>query len=260
MNITILNSSGRVHGNTERLLKALEDHLAMVAKQRQIDLEIKYIALAAQDIKICRGCRSCFDKGSCPLKDDAAAITESILASDALILSSPVAMEDVNGIMKNWIDRMAFCAHRPVFYGKCATVISTSGAGSSNHTLNTMKNALTAWGFQVLCAHKFKMGAYMESEKIEESFAEPLSIIAANLINAVEKSTAQKPTLFSLISFKIQQKYYSSCDRAGAIDRDYWAQKGWLSSSANYYMPVKCNFLKLSAARMIGAILSKRFF
>jgi hypothetical protein len=56
--------------------------------------------LAEMDIRTCRGCRICFDKGeeSCPLKDDLLAIRRRIEAAELLVLGSPVYVEDGNGV------------------------------------------------------------------------------------------------------------------------------------------------------------------
>lgn len=233
MKIVLINSSSRTKGNTERLLKLLENELMNAAERQSITINIRHVILSRLEIKFCRGCRCCFDRGDCPLKDSVTEIEALITDCDALVLAGPVYMEDVNGIMKTLIDRMAYHAHRPTFYDKYVIAISTSGAGSSNHTLNTMKNALMAWGLYVLCTQKFKMGAYMEDKLIEERYISKLSDIATSLINSVQNHLAQKPTLFSLILFKIQQKYYRTSNRVGALDRAYWKEKGWLNPNTN---------------------------
>ncbi len=259
MKIVLINSSGRTNGNTDRLLKVLENELIKTAEKRHIAIDIRHIILSEIEIKSCRGCRYCFDRGDCPLKDDVV-VTEALIAEcDALVLAGPVYMEDINGIMKTWIDRMAFLAHRPTYFDKYAIAISTSGAGTSNHSLNTMKNALMAWGFHILSTCKFRMGAHMEDKLIEERYISKLSDMAMNLISSFQNNVAQKPTLFSLISFNIQQKYYRTNNRAGTLDRSYWKEKGWLNSNTHFYMPIKCNPVKLLISNVIGAILSSLF-
>lgn len=259
MKILIINSSGRSNGNTESLLNALKNQLLTIADKRKITLDISHVLLSKHDIQICRGCRSCFDKGNCPLKDDVGKIQELLLDCDATIFASPVYLEDVNGIMKNFIDRLAFYSHRPALYGKCAIAISTSGLGSSNHTLNTLKNALTVWGFHVLRRKKFRMGAYMKDDCIEKQYSSKIFHIAKEFIDAIQNGKAQKPTLFSLVAFNIQQKYYRFCDRAGAIDRRYWEENGWLDPHVHYYVANRCNPMKLLLARAMGSFISKIF-
>ncbi len=259
MKIVLMNSSGRKNGNTDRLLKMLGSQLLHRANEKHLTLEINHVLLSGETVKSCLGCRSCFDRDVCPLKDDVIKIGEGISDADALILASPVYLEDVNGIMKNWLDRMAYNSHRPAYYKKYAVAITTSGAGASNHSLHTMKRALTAWGFHVLFTDKFIMGAYMEDERIESAYISKLSKIAADLIASIQADMAQKPTLLSLISFRIQQKYYRFSKRAGMVDRAYWEKKGWLEPKVNFYTPIRCNPVKLLFARVLGAFLSRLF-
>ena len=48
-------------------------------------------------------------------------------AADGIIFASPVYVNDVSGIAKTWIDRLAYVCHRPAFAGKCAYLIATVG-------------------------------------------------------------------------------------------------------------------------------------
>ncbi len=120
MKIISLVSSYRINGNTNTAVSLIEKQLLSIADKENIALEVEKIQLGHLDIKTCCGCRVCFDKGEgkCPLKDDLLEIWDKIHQTDGILVASPVYVEDVNGIMKNWIDRMAFNCHRPAFAGK----------------------------------------------------------------------------------------------------------------------------------------------
>jgi multimeric flavodoxin WrbA len=167
MNIIALNSSARRGGNTEQLLSLIEKRLREKASGAGFDLEYEMISLDALNLEFCRGCRICFDKGEgkCPLHDGLLELYSKLQATDGVIFASPVYVEDVNGIMKNFIDRMAFNCHRPAFAGKTALIVSTSGMGSSGHSGRTMRYALTSWGFHIAGVAKFSMGALMKKEE-----------------------------------------------------------------------------------------------
>lgn len=167
MKVISIISSNRKNGNTERLISLLEVELQSTAMSLHEEIEIERVALGHEELKMCLGCRVCFDKGEelCPLKDELLHIRELINAADGVILASPVYVEDVNGIMKNWIDRMAFNCHRPAFAGKTAMVITTSGMRSTNHALHTMKTALVLWGLYVVGQYKFCTGDFMKTEE-----------------------------------------------------------------------------------------------
>jgi len=158
LRIILLVSSYRANGNTNRIVSLIEKQLLSIADEENITLEVEKIQLSYFDIKTCCGCRACFDKGEeeCPLKDELLIIWEKIYQADGILAASPVYVEDVNGIMKNWIDRMAFNCHRPAFAGKTVYIVTTSGGGSSNHTINTMKNAFITWGMNFAGSSKFQ--------------------------------------------------------------------------------------------------------
>lgn len=149
MKILALMSSYRKKGNTARIVQMIEGQMEKIAARHDEPLDFETLHLAHMDIEMCRGCRTCFDRGeeTCPLKDDIPAIRAKIDAADGLILASPVYVDDVNAVAKNWIDRMAYVCHRPAFGGKCAYLIATVGEGPANHTLRTMNFALRSWGF-----------------------------------------------------------------------------------------------------------------
>lgn len=184
------------------------------------DVKCERIFLYEQKIAFCRGCRLCFDKGEqeCPMKDDLLPILEKIQKSDALIIGSPVYVEDVSGSIKNWIDRMAFNSHRPVFSGKPALIFTTSGVGSSSHAIRTMKTALNTWGFNVVGQLKFegknkKKNAEVGIEKACQKFH-----------RAICNQDNFKPAFNSLLFFKVQQSYWQK-QKEETFDVLFWQKK-----------------------------------
>ena len=129
------------------------------------------------------------------------------LAADGVILGSPIYVEDVNGIMKNWIDRMAFNCYRPVFSEKSALILATSGAGSSKYALRTMKTALNTWGFYTSAVGMFRMGVLMEKNEVEKCHNKRSRILADKLFTSILNNKPDKPSLYSLSVFKILQNY-----------------------------------------------------
>lgn len=259
MKIVCVVSSARQNGNTERIVKLMENQLVKIA-DKNTELTIEHVSLYKQDIRICRGCRVCFEKGEdhCPVRDDLRDIKDKLMDADALILASPIYVEDVNGIMKNWIDRMAYNCHRPMFHGKCAILITTSGAGASGRSLCTMKNALTSWGYHIVHMTNFRMGALMADQQIEEKYIDTITHCAGLLIDSVKKKRAYRPSFRSLLSFHIQQKYYRTSKNAGSLDRSYWQENGWLNKNASYYMPVHKG-IKLWGSKVFAVFLSRLF-
>jgi hypothetical protein len=69
MKILSIVSSYRMDGNTGRTVSLIEEQLQKEAAQRHVSLEIERISLGRLDVRTCRGCRLCFDRGEdmCPI-------------------------------------------------------------------------------------------------------------------------------------------------------------------------------------------------
>src|SRR5512141_2675725 len=169
MKILVLVGSYRRNGNTDQLTGLIKQHLQDEAQRRGAGLETETVYLGQQELQFCRGCRICFDRGEekCPLKDDLLAIKAKMQAADGLLMASPVYVDDVSGITKNFIDRLCHLCHRPQFAGKAAFLIATTGSSRTGKTLDTMKMALRTWGFHIVGQAGFKMGALMKRDETQ---------------------------------------------------------------------------------------------
>ncbi|MBN1888908.1 MAG: flavodoxin family protein [Thermoflexales bacterium] len=230
MKILALLSSYRKKGNTARIVQMIEGHMKAIAARQHEALDFEILYLSDMDIRPCGGCRSCFDRGEdlCPLKDELPAIRAKMDAADGLILASPVYMDDVNGVAKNWIDRLAHVSHRPAFGGKCAYPLATVGGSSTSHALRTMNAALLVWGFHLVGQAGYKMGALMEQAVLEGRFQKETARVAEQLFRAVSERQALRPAFVSLVAFKIQQLAWQR-ESPGSYDYDYWQKQGWLA-------------------------------
>lgn len=262
MKILSIVSSPRKKGSTEAVVRSLERALEDIAGENNVPIEIEHIQLAFSDIQFCKGCRVCFEKGEeqCPLKDGVLNIRDKMNTADGIIAASPVYVEDVNGIMKNWIDRMAFNCHRPPFEGKSAALITTSGIGSSYHALNTMGKAFQTWGIRICAKGSFKTGAKMEEEKIRILYSDKIENIAKKLFSQTAEHKQANPSFYSLIVFRVQQKYWTNrAEERNTFDYSYWENHGWLKEECDYYIPHDSNMVKRKLARLAGDFISQFF-
>lgn len=262
MKIVTLISSGRKNGNTTRFITQIEFELQEIGKIYETPMVFERIQLSESNLKFCCGCRICFDKGElcCPLKDDLLKLRDKISGADGIILGSPVYVEDVNGIMKNWIDRMAFNCHRPAFAGKAAAVITTSGGGSTMHAANTMARALNTWGFQVAVKSKFQAGSNMPDHEIKMKYERKIKQTSKKLFDSIQALSVGCPSFESLLFFKVQQKYWQkNTQKQDTCDYNYWKDKGWVETSCKYYTPVYSGHLKIMTARLAGVFVALFF-
>lgn len=107
MNAIAVNGSPRKDWNTATMLRsALEGAESVGARTKLIHLyDLTY--------KGCTSCFSCKRKGNtcgglCAMRDDLRPVLEEILASDILVLGSPIYFGDVTGAMRSFLERLLF--------------------------------------------------------------------------------------------------------------------------------------------------------
>lgn len=256
MRILLLQSSGRTGGNTARALTLVENALRAEAGKGGETLKLETVHLARTDIRPCVGCRICFTKGetACPQKDDLLSLKSKMKAADGLVLAGPVYVNDVNGLMKNWIDRLAHVCHRPEFAGKTSLLIATTGGTPVKHTLRTMEVALWSWGFRTAGKAGLATGSHMPMGEMNRRHSVRITRAAGRFFQDVRRKGYMKPSFLSLMIFRIQQAGWRKA-APGSIDFAYWNDRGWLDARrCTYFFPHRANPVKVAAARAVGSV------
>jgi multimeric flavodoxin WrbA len=256
MKILALIGSQRKKANTARIVQLISARLHALAAQHTTPLEFETLFLGDLHILPCLGCRACFDRGeeACPIEDDIPLIRAKMDAADVLILASPVYVNDVSGLVKNWMDRLAYLCHRPAMGGKCAYPLATVGGSPPNHALRTMNAALLTWGYHLVGQAGFKMGALASTDELAR-YHPAADKVADQLFRAVVGQHALNPNFISLMVFKIQQLTWQR-EPPGSYDSAYWQAQGWLDTGCTFYLPHQANPVKVALARLVGAGIS----
>jgi multimeric flavodoxin WrbA len=119
-------------GRSYRLTQEIEKRLTQNAGVR-----FEYVFLGEVNLQTCRGCYVCQSRGEqyCPVKDDRGDLVQRLQEADGAVFVSPVYAGNVSGLMKSFMDRLAYAAHRPAFLGKPAMLVATA----SSYTNDTLK-------------------------------------------------------------------------------------------------------------------------
>ncbi len=103
MKITVFNGSPRGEkGNTNFMVKEF------LAGAKEAGAEVENIFLVKQKISHCLGCFHCWEKtpGECIIKDDMSIFLEKFENSNIVVFATPLYVDNVSGIMKNFMDRL----------------------------------------------------------------------------------------------------------------------------------------------------------
>ena len=97
--VLIITGSPRVKGNSNKLAAAFASGATAAGK------EVKYFDAAKCNMDGCHGDQSCFERGTCGLKDDGVQLHELMRWADVMVLVSPVYFKGFTSQIKRVIDR-----------------------------------------------------------------------------------------------------------------------------------------------------------
>jgi len=97
--VLVLSASPRKSGNSDLLCDQF------VIGAREAGNQAEKIFLRDKEIGYCTGCGSCYTSHRCVQQDDMAEVLEKMIASDAIVMATPVYFYTMAGQMKTLIDR-----------------------------------------------------------------------------------------------------------------------------------------------------------
>jgi multimeric flavodoxin WrbA len=169
-----------IHGSP-RTIRSSTRKLAgfILAGAADAGAEIDMIDLADCRIIPCTACDACTLNGICVNDDDVPALMARMKDADAIVLGSPVYIDNVTGQMKVFFDRLADAIHYQQLAGKvgCAVVTTAESGGIEtvaylNHVLNYL-GAVSVGGISVATGEK--SGAVDKAEPAARALGKKLA-------------------------------------------------------------------------------------
>ena len=216
-------------------------------------VETEIIFLCDYQIENCRGCKLCLDKGEelCPLKDDRDKLLEKLASSDGVILASPNYSFQVSGIMKSFLDRIAFNFHRPRFFGKVFTNMVIQGIYGGNKIVKYLDFVGNSLGFNTVngvCLTALDPMSEYEQRKIDKSIEK----LCHSFYEKLNKPSYPNPSLFKLMIFRMSRTNMKIILNDSYRDYTYYKEKGWFES--DYYYDTSLNIFKNMTGRLFDFI------
>ncbi|TYC01605.1 MAG: flavodoxin family protein [Kosmotoga sp.] len=235
--VVAVNSS-RKKCNTYRALKSMKP----IFDSEGIEYEI--INLHDYKINYCKGCETCILEDYCPIDDDVDKINEKLIRANGIILSTPVYIENLSGILKTFIDRNCKWYHRSDLLKKPYLCLATTNGSGLKNTLNYLDLVATRWGM-VPCG---KIGRKIKDHKIPVNRKEMGEFI--EFIYHPEKIKQWiGPSKF--INYNVQKAISLNLFE---IDRKFWVEEG---IDKGYYYPYITDPFSLLMGKFLYKLLSR---
>lgn len=158
--VLVISTSLRNNSNSDRLADSF------IRGAEEAGCDVTKITLKGKKIAFCTGCFACHELGRCAIQDDAAAITEEMKTSDAVVWATPIYFYSVSGQMKTLMDRVnplysAGCAFRDIY------LLSTTGEKGENLDAR----AIAGLGGWIACFEKARLAGTVLADGIYEAGA-----------------------------------------------------------------------------------------
>ena len=224
------------------------------------EIEFEYVFLKDYKLEFCTGCCLCFDKGEefCPLQDDRDVLLEKLYQSDGVVFATPSYSFQVTAPMKNLLDRMAFCHHRPRFFDKTFTAIVTYGIYGGDSIVKYLESMGQNFGFKTTRGCSL-MTLEPRTESQQAKISEKISQVSRRFFEELMSQRPMPPSFMQVFVFRLSRTAIKLLLDENWRDYRYYKEKGWLESG--YYYDVKLGFGKKLAGRLsdyIGKSMVKR--
>ncbi len=237
--LKILAICGSPHrGNTYDILNMLE--------QSNPEVDFNILMLSELNLKDCFGCYSCINRGeeTCPLKDDRDTIIKEMIDADGTIFASPTYARMISALMKKFVERTSYIAHRPMFFGKYAMALATCAGFGADLTCKYLTENFTQYGFKFVSSVELMVASKSESETKHNHHK--ARIAYQKLIDAIKSHKKFEPSLNQLVYFNIFKSISELNKLKGWADYEFYKDK------KDFYYDVEVPLLKNKLAKWIA--------
>ena len=207
-------------GNSWRVVQLIKDELLRLGS-----IEFDEVMLSDMDIPLCRGCHMCFIRGEekCPHSQVVQEIAGKVEKADCLIVSSPVYVLSLSGLLKNWLDHMGFNWHRPRYFTKKALVVTTTAGAGAYGTARYVRDNLKHWGFNKV--YSLPIACRSLDYEPAENARTRIRKISQAFYNDVASGKLHPPTPKRVFFFNVWRAN-GAVGEPDSADSRYWRESG----------------------------------
>ncbi len=240
------------NGSTTEIVRYFEKTLT-----KSEECEFEYLYLQDYLTDFCTGCHNCIFIGEdkCPHYDQVKVIEDKMLNTEVVLLATPGYMFSVTGIMKNFLDHVAYNCHRPKYFGKKIFLISSCTKQQEKGVFIPMETWATATGFTFM--GKFYMDM-LPLPFIEEEVNKKRRFIEREVKRFKEQLGKKRKLVFGdVVIFHVFRSLCQTAPKIFKADYEYFKAKDAYNGSTKWYIPAQVNWIHHHAANFIERSMKK---
>ena len=217
-----------IHGSARKANTYKATRQLMESMSRLGEFEFDEIFLHDLKLPFCRGCFNCIEKDEDKCADQAtiSMIETKILSAEALILTSPIYILQINAETKNLLDHFAYRFHRPRFFQHKAMVLTTTAGAGAKIGTRFMKNTLLFLGFNRV--HCLPITCNSDVLPDTEKLKAKINKAAMGFYEDLRSGKPKSPSLYQIAIYNAFRANAEMGRKNESCDYRYWEQTGML--------------------------------
>ena len=232
--ITLIGSRAE-KSNTARLAEFFVGKLREVNTSEGIENELLFPE--QWGLKPCISCNNCFTRGVCVLdeNDGMKQLKEKLMASDVVIIGSPVFAAHVSGDTKHLIDRLSMWLHTMPLIGKYGIVLSTTSSNNGDAVTDYLGRMMEGMGLQIV----LRLNAFIHKgepmitdlQGLTALISEPASILSDALFRGIRPQVSETLAAYyahQSLQYKKIKKLAANYPLFDSGERRLWEEQGYM--------------------------------
>ncbi len=240
-------------GNTTELVKYFFKKLS-----GHLEFETEYFYLYDAEIEYCVGCHNCIFIGEkkCPHYQKVNRVEKKMLEADVIVLASPGYMFSVTGVMKVFLDHVAYNCHRPKYFDKKMILIGNFTKWQEKGVFIPMETWASGSGFQIAG----KLWTDLMPFPMTEIAIDKKKLMLDKEITKVSKAlVGRKARKVGFGDIAIFHSFRALCEIAPDIlmaDHEYFRERNAFDKNTKWFIPIKVPAIY----NLLGKLMEKIVF
>lgn len=241
-------------GNSTEVIKYFEKSIKTFG-----EVEFETLYLGDYPIDFCKGCHNCIfvSETKCPHYEKVKIIEDKMLSSDGVIFISPGYMFSVTGIMKNFLDHIAYNCHRPKYFGKKAFIIAVTTDMVKKGVYIPLEAFIPTAGFDLVGKDNYPMNPFPTRENELNKIRAKIERDAKEFYKSISIKKKSKPQLGQVIVFHIFRRLAKVFPNIMKADYEYFTRLDGYNNS--FYVEAKVSPIHNIFANYIESQVNKDF-